>query len=429
MGMLYRRKKRDPVTGLLIEQGPWWMKYYDNGQPIYQSTEKIEKREAQAVLKRAEGKVLDGQREGPMIHRTRFEDLVGLLKQEYALKGRRTWSRREYNLERLKPVFGGMRVKAITTDKLQVFIAKRLGEGAAPASVNRDLDCLHRMLVLGSRQTPPKVGRIPHFPKLAEHNVREGFLEHDEFLSIRGAAPDHLKVAMTIGYYTGMRLREIISERGLRWDQVNLEEGSIRLTSNQTKTKTPRVIYMADDFLIVMRKAREIQLRDYPSCPYVCHRNGQPFSNLIQAWKTACKRVGVQDKTFHDLRRTGVRNLIRAGVPETVAMKISGHKTRSVFDRYNITSEDDLREAAKRLNRYIQEKKVTLSVTPERVEREGSSEESSQPIEIWRRGRDLNSRMSYPISGFQDRHVRPLRHPSKPSSLDPEPIRMCLATG
>jgi len=413
MGMLYRRKKRDPVTCMLVEFGPWWMKFYDNGKPVYQSTEKMEKREAQAVLKRAEGKVLDGQQEGSAIHRTKFEDLIALLQQEYVLEGRKTWSRREYNLARLTPVFGGMRIKAITTDKLQAFITKRLQEGAASASVNRDLDCLRRMMVLGSRQTPPKVGRIPHFPKLAEHNVREGFLEHDEFLSIRGAAQDHLKVAMTIGYYTGMRLREIISERGLRWDQVNLEEGSIRLSSSQTKTKTPRVIYMADDFLLVMKKAKEIQVRDFPSCPYVCHRNGQPFSNLICAWKTACKRVGVEGKTFHDLRRTGVRNLVRAGVPETVAMKISGHKTRSVFDRYNITSEDDLREAAKRLNRYIQEKKVTLTVTPEMLEQLPVSEMDSQPIELWRRGRDLNSRMSYPISGFQDRSVRPLRHPSK----------------
>jgi len=101
---------------------------------------------------------------------------------------------------------------------------------------------------------------------------------------------------MTIGYYTGMRLREIIGLRGLRWDQVNLEEGSIRLSSSQTKTKTPRVIYMADDFLLVMKKAKEIQLREFPSCVYVCHRNGQPFSNLIEGWKTACKRVGVQGR-------------------------------------------------------------------------------------------------------------------------------------
>jgi len=87
--------------------------------------------------------------------------------------------------------------------------------------------------------------------------------------------------------------------------------------------------------------------------------------------ETASKRVGLQGRTFHDLRRTEVRNLIRAGVPEVVAMKISGHKTRSVFDRYNITSEDDLRQAVSRLTRYIQQKEVTLSVTLAELEQPG----------------------------------------------------------
>ena len=88
MGMLYRRKKKDPKTGKLVETGPWWMKYYDGGRPVQQSTEKMEKREAQAVLTKAKAKVLDGQREGPKINRTKFDDLVPLLKREYEIKGR-----------------------------------------------------------------------------------------------------------------------------------------------------------------------------------------------------------------------------------------------------------------------------------------------------------------------------------------------------
>ena len=336
------------------------------------------------------------------------------LKREYQLKGLKTWSRREQHLAHLRPVFWGMRVKAITTPKLQDYILKRQREEAAPATINRELDCLHRMFVLGARRSPPKVGQIPHFPKLKEDNVREGFLEHDEFLCVRGAAPDHLKVAMTIAYYTGMRMREIISERGLRWDQVNLEERSIRLSQSQTKTKSPRVIYMTEDFLKVIRKAKDLRDRDYPACPFVCYLNGKPFYNLIHGWKTACKRVGVVGKTFHDLRRTGVRNLVRAGVPETVAMKISGHKTRSVFDRYNITSEEDLKQAASRLGEYIEKKKATSTATVPKFPRVAPGHPASQPIEEWRRGRDLNSRSPYEDSGFQDRHVRPLRHPSEP---------------
>jgi integrase len=402
MGMLYRKyvwdkttrgPVRDSATDEPVRGGLWWMKYYDNGKPICRSTGKLEKREALLVLRKAEARVAEGQREAPLIHRIKFEDLIEDLKREYQLKDLKTWCLREQHLARLHPMFGGMRVKAITTPRLQDYILKRQREGAASATINRELDCLHRMMVLGVRQSPPKVGPIPHFPKLTEDNVREGFLEHDEFLNVRGAAPDHLKVAMTIAYYTGMRMREIISARGLRWDQVNLEERSIRLSSSQTKTKSPRVIYMAEDFLKVICKAKELRDRDYPTCPFVCHLNGKPFDNLIHGWKTACKRVGLVGKTFHDLRRTGVRNLVRAGVPETVAMKISGHKTRSVFDRYNITSEEDLKEAASRLGEYIQKKAATSTATVPEVPTVEPRRVASQPIEKWRRGRDLKTLM------------------------------------
>src|SRR5215831_5033498 len=404
MGMLYRRKKKDKTTGEAIAFGPWWMKYYDHGKPIRQSTEQYEKREAQKVLTRAEVKVQEGQREGTRIHRTKFEDLIEDIERDYRLRGYKTWGRRQDCLKHLNPVFSGMRVKSITSERVQQYVDRRLEEGAAPATINRELECLHRMMVLGSQQTPPKVAKVPHFPRLAEHNVREGFLEHDEFLAVRGAAPDHLKVPITIAYYTGMRLREIISDKGIRWDQVELSEqsGCIRLAAKQTKTNQPRVIYMTEDFLRVMRKAKEVQVREYPHCPYVCYHNGQPFNNLISGWKAACKRVGLNGKTFHDLRRTGVRNLIRAGVPETVAMKISGHKTRSIFDRYNITSEEDLKQAAIKLGRHIEEKKGTLSGTLEGVSLPSLVSSDSQPIDMSRMGRDLNLRISDNISGIVD---------------------------
>jgi integrase len=258
------------------------------------------------------------------------------------------------------------------------------------------------MMVLGLRQTPPLVGRIPHFPKLSEDNVREGFFEHDEFLALRGAAPDHLKIAMTVGYYTGMRQGEIIGEQGLRWDQVNLVEGTIRLSSTQTKTKTPRVIYMTGDFLMVMIKAKELRDRCFPHCPYVCQLGGQPFKEIQTAWASACRRVGLKGKTFHDLRRTGVRNLVRAGVPETVAMKISGHKTRSVFDRYNITSEEDLRNAATRLNDYIEEKKVTFSVTLDELYEQTKERSGTEMLEKAGSRLELARGIEPPTGGLQN---------------------------
>jgi integrase-like protein len=131
-----------------------------------------------------------------------------------------------------------MRVKGITTPKLQAYVAKRLEEGAAPATVNRELDCLHRMMILGQWHRPPKIIFIPHFPRLAEDNAREWFCEHDAYLSIQGAAPYHIQVAATIGYYKGMRKAEILS---LQWDKhIDMEQHCIRLERRQTKTNTSR---------------------------------------------------------------------------------------------------------------------------------------------------------------------------------------------
>lgn len=192
------------ATGLLIEQGLWWMKYYDGGKPIYECAGKVEEREALVVLRRAETKVADGQREGPAVKRTRFEDLIEDLRNDCILKRRNTWNLREQHLAHLKPVFVGMRAKAITTPKLQANVTKRLEEEAAPATVNRELDCLHRMMILGQQHTPPKIIFIPHFPRLAEATVREGFCEHNAYLCIRVAVPYHIQVAATIGYYTRM---------------------------------------------------------------------------------------------------------------------------------------------------------------------------------------------------------------------------------
>ncbi|MEN6532905.1 MAG: hypothetical protein ABFD89_04540, partial [Bryobacteraceae bacterium] len=110
---------------------------------------------------------------------------------------------------------------------------------------------------------------------------------------------------------------------------------------------------------------RAIRAEKYPDCPRVFFRDGKPIKQFKNGWASACQRAGLwtgDAKTgrpsvlFHDLRRTGVRNLLRAGVPEKIAMGISGHKTRSVFDRYNIVTESDLKDAARRLGEYLAHK-------------------------------------------------------------------------
>ena len=90
-------------------------------------------------------------------------------------------------------------------------------------------------------------------------------------------------------------------------------------------------------------------------CPWVFNRSnkkvrGKRITTFIKAFRAACTKAGCPGRIPHDLRRTAVRNLVRAGIPERVAMQMTGHKTRSVFERYNIVSECDLVEAARKLN-------------------------------------------------------------------------------
>ncbi|MCX6637922.1 MAG: tyrosine-type recombinase/integrase, partial [Acidobacteria bacterium] len=116
-----------------------------------------------------------------------------------------------------------------------------------------------------------------------------------------------------------------------------------------------------DELYQMLSMQKAIRDEKHPDSPWVFSRDGKRIRYFQKAWASACQRAGLwigdektgrPSKLFHDLRRTGVRNLVRAGVPEKVAQAISGHKTRSVFDRYDITSEDDLREAMRRLQTY-----------------------------------------------------------------------------
>jgi hypothetical protein len=155
-------------------------------------------------------------------------------------------------------------------------------------------------------------------------------------------------------YLTGWRKGEIIS---LRWSDVDRDAGAIRLRPEAAKTGRGRTVMLEGDLAELIDRRCAARLFEKNGhvrlATLVFHRDGEPVGDFRKAWATACQAAGVPDKLFHDLRRTAARNLVRAGVPERVAMAVTGHLTRSMFDRYNIVSEDDLRMASQKTTMYV----------------------------------------------------------------------------
>lgn len=156
-----------------------------------------------------------------------------------------------------------------------------------------------------------------------------------------------------------MRAGEIVI---LRWEQVDLERGLLRLEPGTTKNRRARLIPLAKEVTEALWQWKQRTLHHYPSCPWVCHYRGRRLLAVPKkTWKKACARVGLTGKLFHDLRRTAIRNMVRAGVSERVAMTISGHCTRSVFDRYGIVTHRDLKDAVQSLENAFLGSSVTSS--------------------------------------------------------------------
>jgi len=201
---------------------------------------------------------------------------------------------------------------------------------------------------------------------LKEAPPRAGFFEAEQFQGVlRHLRPETRPIAI-FGYETGWRLREIIT---LEWRQVDLTEGSVRLDPGTTKNRDGRVVYLSPALLDVLR-AQERATRDLERTkgvivPWIFHRRGRRILRFLASWQTACKQAGVPGRFFHDLRRTAVRNMVRAGIPERVAMQISGHKTRSVFERYNIVSEADVKDAAMKIGAHHQRNGTPIPHQPQ----------------------------------------------------------------
>jgi integrase len=245
----------------------------------------------------------------------------------------------------LKPFFGEMKATHVTTDDIQKYIARRKAEDLSNATINRELSCLRRMFALGMQNTPPKVQRIPVFPRrLKEANPRKGFVEDAQYKTLcENCMEPWLRAFLAVAYTFGFRRLELLK---LKVRQVDLLERTIRLDPGTTKNDDGRVVKMTEELYSCLA---ECLWRKSPEDSVFTWRDGSEVRDFRVLWTNLTEAEGLPGLLIHDFRRSAIRNMIRRGISEVVAMRISGHKTRSIFDRYNVTSESDLADAARKI--------------------------------------------------------------------------------
>jgi integrase len=283
-----------------------------------------------------------------------WEEAAGQLLDYYQAFGTRHPHGAARVLRTLGRFFGGWRITDIDAAAVLRYVTERRRQGKAPATINIELAILRRALRLA--QELGHLASVPPIRTLRPAPPRQEFFEPDEFAAVVRELPDDLALVARIAYVYGWRPTDEVLP--LTRSQVDLQAGTLRFTPGSTKNGDGRLVYLTPELRAgladQLAKVHALERELGSIIPHVFPalrgpRKGEQRKSMSWTWRHACKRAGLSGKWKHDLRRTAVRDMVNAGISERVAMQITGHRTRSVFDRYHIVMPSDLRDAARKM--------------------------------------------------------------------------------
>jgi integrase len=322
----------------------WWIEYYDHDRRLRR--ERIGPNKAAAEQRYRE--VMSARTEGRYIKKspdtiTLFKDLSAWYLELPEVKAKRSYDRDVRSINKMLPFFGERLLKDLNPALVEAYKQKRLSEPSGrtpqyltkPASVNRELACLKTVFSKAVKNGKAERNPVQGVKFLKENNERDRILSPEEYSRLLVYSPPHLKPIVKLAYYTGMRQGEILN---LTWGQVELKEGFIRLRPEDTKTNEGRLVPLNREMVEMLKEFP----RGLPGAR-VFTRNGTPIKSIREIFETACRKAEIEEFTFHDLRHTAINNWRLQGHDYFRIMAATGHKTMSVFKRYNTVSKDELK--------------------------------------------------------------------------------------
>jgi len=270
------------------------------------------------------------------------------MREEAAFKAPGTYLRAQECSKNFLPLLGDLTLLEVRPAVLSSYKAKRLKEGKSLATVSKELQFIRRVFSLCKRdwqlirQSPFEFFRVP-----VSNNQRVRYLSDSEFENLCIQCPSWLRQIVILARHTGIRRGNILE---LTWGQVDLESRVINLekTKNGQRLTVP-LTRVAFDVLSDIKKEKVV----YMQCPYVFHRGGKPYSpwQVSMAFKRACKRAGITNFRFHDLRHDFASNLVQRGNDVYVVQQLLGHKDGRMTQRYAHLRLENLRRAVETLER------------------------------------------------------------------------------